>query len=138
MVNWINKSGVYDFTGYYGFIYRIDYDDGNYYYGKKSFISARKKAYGKKKLAEVTDKRLKKYHIVQSESNWRKYEGSCKEIGNRVAVSKTILRVCETPIDLTYREAELLIKSNVLFENKCLNKNILGKFYSGRLTGGKE
>lgn len=131
-MQWDNETGINDFTGMQGFIYRIDYEDGFYYYGKKDFVSDVKTPLGKKALAEQTDKRLKTYKRVQRETNWRKYEGSNNATGY-IIKSKTIIRVCKTKRELTFREAEILFKQDVLFSEKCLNANILGKFFKGNI-----
>ena len=127
-MEWVNETDTNDFTGYQGFIYRIDYEDGFFYYGKKDFTADVKTPLGKKALAEITDARKKNYKRVLRETNWRKYEGSNDSTGF-VIKSKTILRVCKTKRELTFREAEILFTRYCLFDMKCLNKNILGKFF---------
>ena len=51
-----------------GFVYIMNMKDEkgkmHSYIGKKNFYSRRKKKFGKKKLAAMTDKRAKKYEIV--------------------------------------------------------------------------
>lgn len=131
-MDWQNETGINDFTGMQGFIYRIDYEGGYVYYGKKDFVSDVKTPLGKKALEQQTDKRLKQYKRVQRETNWRKYEGSNDETGYTIK-SKTILAVYKTKRELTYREVEILIKKDALFDEKCLNKNILGKFFRGNI-----
>lgn len=131
-MDWLNETNTNDFTGMHGFIYRIDYEDGYYYFGKKDFVSDIKTPLGKKALAEQTDKRLKSYKRVQRETNWRKYEGSNDSTGLTIK-SKTIILLCRTKRELTFREAEILFKKEVLFSEKCLNKNILGKFFKGNI-----
>jgi len=131
-MQWVNETGINDFTGMQGFIYRIDYEDEFYYYGKKDFVSDVKTPLGKKALAEQTDKRLKTYKRVQRETNWRTYEGSHDAIGFTIKC-KTIIRLCRTKRELTFREAEIQFKQGVLFSEKCLNKNILGKFFKGNI-----
>ena len=128
-MDWLNDTGNNDFTGYEGFIYRIDYTDGSYYFGKKTFIERRKKNFGKKELAKVTDKRLKTYHMIVKESDWRTYEGSCKDVGDRIIAKKTILMLCKTKYQLTFREEELLFNKQVLADDMCLNKCIGGKYW---------
>lgn len=136
-MNWTNKTNTNDFSGNYGFIYEITYDDCSLYIGKKSFISKTKKNFGKKKLAEVTDKRKKTYEYVIKESNWREYEGSCKTVGERKVVCKKIIKLCKTQQDLSYQEEKHLFERNVLFEDMYLNNNIGGRYFSGKITGSK-
>jgi len=128
-MEWINDSGIHDLSEYYGFLYRIDYEDGYYYYGKKNFYAEVKTPLGKKELANRTDARTKKYKRVKRETNWRKYEGSNDASGYTI-VKKTILSVYRTKREITFREAELLFQKEVLSDDRALNLNILGKFYS--------
>ena len=122
--------------GCLGFIYRIDYTDGTYYYGKKNVLSVRKVPLGKRALAEITDKRLKKYKVVTKETKWQEYEGSSKYSEGKTIVSKTIIVWAKTNKALTYLEAKLLFLEDVLFKTDCLNMNILGKFYDNVMEGG--
>lgn len=137
-MEWNNESEIHDFTGYEGFIYRIDYEDGTFYYGKKNFVDETNKPLGKKELAKITDGRLKKYKTVRKESNWRIYEGSSKETIGKTISSKTILEVYKTQRALTFAEARLLFGRNALFMKNCLNGNILGKFFRNVLDGEKK
>ncbi|NOQ31142.1 MAG: hypothetical protein GQ570_08480 [Helicobacteraceae bacterium] len=130
MLDWNNLSSIKDFTGYHGFTYVINYADGTNYYGKKDFITSIKRKLGKKELAERTDKRTKTYKTIVKESNWRTYNGSTKNSKGKTIKDKWIIEPYKTKRELTYREAELLFKYNVLFDDKCLNENILGKFFS--------
>ena len=55
--------------GAVGFVYMMNYLDSKSgimysYIGKKNFYSKRKKKFGKKALAAMTDKRAKKYEMV--------------------------------------------------------------------------
>ena len=52
-----------------GFVYKITDSNGKIYVGQKSLFSNRKKNFGKRKLAEISDKRTKKYEIISKESN---------------------------------------------------------------------
>ena len=134
-IQWTNEAGEEDLSHYYGFVYRIDYTDGTFYYGKKNFYTEVKTPLGKKELANQTDARLKKYKRIKRETNWRKYEGSNDATGHTIS-KKTILKCYSTARCLTYAEAELLFKRDVLFDDKCLNSNILGKFF-GNVCGAE-
>lgn len=134
-IQWTNETGETDLSNYYGFTYRIDYTDGTYYYGKKNFYSEVKTPLGKKELAGLTDGRKKKYKQIKRETNWRKYEGSHDATGHTIS-KKSILKCYSTARCLTYGEAELLFKRDVLFDDKCLNSNILGKFF-GNVCGAE-
>lgn len=124
-------------SNFWGFIYIIEYTNGKKYIGKKQFWSVTKKAFGKKKLAEITDKRAKKYEMVTKENDWRKYEGSSKETKGFTIKSKDILELCNDKINLTYCEVKWMMKLDVLVDDSFVNSNILGKFYSGKIKKGK-
>ena len=121
--------------GVIGFVYVLHYEDGYYYVGKKTARTYRKKHFGKKKLATITDKRLKTYEMVEKELPWRDYEGSTDNSDGHTLVSKEIIYMCTNKMSMTYLEADLQFKNKVLFDEKSLNKNILGKFYDNALEG---
>ncbi len=117
----------------WGFVYIINYTNGKSYIGKKQFWSVTKKAFGKKKLAEITDRRAKKYEMVTKENNWRQYIGSSKETDGFTIASKEILEVCSDKINLTYCEVKWMIALEVLTKEKYVNSNILGKFFVSKV-----
>jgi len=75
---WIKSNGDFERIpfedelipeGAVGFIYKMRFtrDGKEYLYiGKKNFYSNRKKNFGKKALAKVTDKRKKKYEVIKT------------------------------------------------------------------------
>ena len=118
----------------FGFIYKITLANGKSYLGKKNFFTERKVKLGKKELALITDKRLKKYKIVKKESDWQTYIGSNKELKEDVAkgvsiVSREILFLARDTKQLTYLETRELFKEGVLEKDGFYNDNILGKFF---------
>ena len=67
--------------GTIGFIYKItNGKTGEYYIGKKNVLSTRKRNFGKKEIALLTDKRLKTYEMITKESDWRLYRSSNKQV----------------------------------------------------------
>lgn len=139
MVKWI-RSGIPISdrpapSNRWGFIYLIRYTNGQCYIGKKQFWSVTRKPFGKKKLAEVTDKRHKKYEMIVKENDWRTYVGSSKETKHLVIESKEILELCEDKVNLTYCEVKWMFKYDVLVDATFLNSNILGKFFVGKIKG---
>jgi len=121
--------------GAYGFIYQmtVEIDGGfKYYIGKKNFYSNRKKKFGKKALAAMTDKRQKKYEIVKKLS-YQNYYSSNEVIKQAhkegVNIDRHILKICYSKAELTYEEVKAQFKNEVLEDERCLNSNILGKFY---------
>tara|TARA_R110000822_G_scaffold33947_4_gene96430 strand:- start:665 stop:1108 length:444 start_codon:yes stop_codon:yes gene_type:complete len=131
------KNGFEDFSvpsNAFGFVYMIEFNNGDKYLGKKNLNSKRKRNFGKKEAALVTDKRRKLYEIVISESNWRKYESSNPDVRQRIkngeCHTKTILKWAYSPKELTYLEIKYMFKKDVLNpEYNWLNDNVLGKFF---------
>lgn len=145
-MEWINKEYV-SLDKYYGFIYEIEYTDGIKYIGRKEFFSYTNL---KAKLNEeprkyhyrfysknVNGKRVK-YEELKKPSNWETYNGSTKLAKNKTIKSKTIIRLCEKAIDLTYWEIYYLMTNNVLFTDKYLNQAIGRNYFAGKLTYSKE
>ena len=123
-----------------GFVYKMNYkdDDGQYYsyIGKKNFYSRRKKKFGKKALAAVTDKRTKKYEMV-TKLDYEDYFSSNKQLKQAhkdgKMIHRTILKICFTKAELTYQETKYQFKYEVLEKDWYLNGNILGRFYKGKI-----
>lgn len=118
----------------FGFIYKVTLSNGKSYIGKKNFFTERKVKLGKKELALITDKRLKKYKVVKKESDWKTYIGSNKELKEDVVkgvsiVSREILFLANNTKQLTYLETRELFKEGVLEKDDFYNDNILGKFF---------
>ena len=129
-------KSIEDFPeGCIGFIYMIMDANGKMYIGQKSLYSMRKKNFGKRKIAEITDKRKKTYEIIKSESNWLTYTGSNKNLNenikNGLGIQKLILHFCFTKKQLSYYEVKEMMIHGVLEDPvNYYNDNILGKFYS--------
>jgi len=116
---------------WYGFIYQIHYTDGTKYIGMKSFWNTiRLKP---RKTDRVNAKRVKTV-----ESNWRIYNGSSKLSKDKEIAYKEILRLCESKYDLSYWETYYLMLNNVLFDDKYLNQNCMGRYFAGKLEGSKK
>ena len=150
---WIYKGDVVpdDIPQNHGFVYKIEYTDGTYYYGRKDFFKVETKPEAKKdttnqKYIDNGYKKIgfnkggKRHYKYQKkiESNWRTYNGSSKLSKGKLIAHKEILRLCPKPIDTTYWEAYYLFNSHVLFDDMCLNNNILGKFYAEQVSGTKK
>ncbi len=123
-----------------GFVYLItviDYSTNvKYkYIGKKNLFSTRKRNFGKKEAALVTDKRKKLYEMVTKESDWKSYYSSNKAIKDIVKnqdckfISREILQFAFTKKHLTYLEIKHMFDRDVLEHPAYLNDNILGKFF---------
>ena len=133
--------------GTFGFIYKItNGKTGQYYIGKKQVVSVRKRNFGKKEIAALEDKRMKKYEMVQKESDWKDYRSSNLDvkmwfISNEAALKEDrrddindklelrILRFCSNKKSLTYYELQEQFSHDVLGDESSLNDNLLGKFF---------
>jgi hypothetical protein len=118
-----------------GFIYEMSaIIDGKAvrYIGKKNFYSNVKKKLGKKALAELTDKRLKKY-VRETKPDFMKYYSSNKILKDAykkgIVIKREILLICFSSMDLTYQETKHQFLYEVLEKEEYLNGNILGRFY---------
>ena len=131
--------------GTYGFIYETYHKPtGMRYIGKKVLYFERNKKLGKKALQALKEERKAKgiggrvplKQKVITESDWKDYYGSHKEIlklvkkGNRQDFVRKILSFVNNKKLLTYYECKYLFINEVL-ENRemYINDNILGKFY---------
>ena len=126
-----NKS--FDINKYEGYIYITTIlDTGRKYIGKKNFFSNVKKKLGKKALALVTDKRLKKY-TKEQKANFENYYSSNQQLKEAhkagVMIKREILLICFSSTELTYQEVKHQFKYEVLEKENYLNANILGRFY---------
>jgi len=131
----------------FGFIYKItNGKTDQYYIGKRQVVSVRKRNFGKKEIAALEDKRMKKYEYVTKESDWKEYRSSNKEVKswfeeNERALNEgrtddinnqielRILRFCSNKKSLTYYELQEQFAHDVLGDERALNDNLLGKFF---------
>ncbi len=117
-----------DIQDYFGFVYLIQNNlNGRKYIGRKYLWSFRTPK-GKKRK-------------VKSESDWKKYYGSCPELKEdiekfgRENFSRTILSLHKTKGKTNYEETRQLFVNNVLTESldsggpAFYNSNILSRYY---------
>jgi hypothetical protein len=134
-------------AGTFGFIYKItNGKTDEYYIGKKQVVSIRKRKFGKREIAALEDKRMKKYEMVHKESDWKQYRSSNSVVkgwfeenerllkeDNRDAINDRlelrILRFCFNKKSLTYYELQEQFAHDVLSDELSLNDNLLGKFF---------
>jgi hypothetical protein len=121
--------------GAVGFVYHMSVIlNGNTYayIGKKNFFANVKKPIGKKALALVTDKRLKKY-TRELKPNFMNYYSSNQQLKEAhkagCKIKREILVICYSAMELTYQEVKHQFKYEVLEKEGFLNGNILGRFY---------
>jgi hypothetical protein len=112
-------------------------DNGRQYIGKKIFQNTTSKKLGKKETKALPVKRGRnpsKKKVI-SESNWREYYGSADEVKEWVKtvpkdrLLRIVMRLCKSSKELTFFETKYLFQYNVLFDDRFVNSNILGKFF---------
>lgn len=116
----------------FGFIYKItNVETGQFYIGKKQVVSVRKRKFGKKEIAALTDKRVKHWEWVTKESDWLTYRSSNDVVKNwpMESTKLEILRFCSGKKSLTYYELQEQFAHDVLGDELSLNDNLLGKFF---------
>ena len=117
-----------DINEYYGFVYRIiNNTNGREYIGRKYFWKFRTPK-GKKRK-------------VKSESDWKKYYGSCPELKEEIQqlgrqnFSRVMLSLHKTAGKTNYEETKQLFINGVLTEQldsgepKFYNSNILSRYF---------
>jgi hypothetical protein len=117
-----------DIGDYYGFVYRIDnLVSSRSYIGRKYFWSLRKPR-GKSRR-------------VRSESNWKKYYGSCEDLAGDIkrigkeSFRRTILSLHYAKGKVNFEETRQLFLNEVLSQQLTdgtplyYNSNILGRYY---------
>lgn len=116
----------------FGFIYKItNVETDQFYIGKKQVVSIRKRKFGKREIAKLTDKRIKHWEWVTKESDWLKYRSSNDTVKNwpMEDTKLEILRFCLGKKSLTYYELQEQFSHDVLGNDLALNDNLLGKFF---------
>ena len=138
-MSWVYKGEVFNDSkipeGALGFIYEMEaIIDGKAvrYVGKKNFYSTTKKKFGVRALANMEDKRAKKY-TIQVKTNYQNYYSSNKVLQDAhkagVIIKRFMVRICFSKTELTYHETKFQFVREVLEKEEYLNANILGRFY---------
>lgn len=138
-MSWLYKGEVFNDSkipeGAVGFIYEMEaIIDGKAvrYIGKKNFYSTTKKKFGKRAVANMEDKRAKKY-TVQVKPNYQNYYSSNKVLQdahkNGIPIKRFMVKICFSKTELTYHETKYQFVREVLEKEEYLNANILGRFY---------
>jgi hypothetical protein len=138
-MSWLHKGEVFNDSkipeGAVGFIYEMEaIIDGKAvrYIGKKNFYSTTKKKLGVKALANMEDKRAKKY-TIQVKPNYQNYYSSNKVLQDAhkagVPIKRFMVKICFSKTELTYHETKFQFVREVLEKEEYLNQNILGRFY---------
>lgn len=118
---------------YQGFVYEItELDTGKKYIGKKNFW--------RPKTLPITKSRKRRVR-TRTESDWREYYGSSKEVQLLIESKgqsnyrRTIIRLCKTKGEMSYYEAKLQFKNDVLLNDDYYNEFIGCKIHSRHLKG---
>jgi hypothetical protein len=102
------------------------------YIGKKNFYSTTKKRMGKRAVAQLQDKRTKKY-TIQKKLSYIDYYSSNAELKAAhkagIDIRRYIIKICFSKTELTYYETKYQFVRGVLESDEFLNGNILGRFY---------
>lgn len=128
---WIYNGEVFEsdhIQDHFGFVYRIECSEtSRSYIGRKYFWSFRKPK-GKSRK-------------VRTESDWKKYYGSCPELKEDIKkygkenFKRYIISLHKTPGKTNYEETRQLFVNNVLTESlddgspRYYNSNVLGRYY---------
>ena len=119
MVNWYHQGiEILDVSqipeGVIGFVYRIDnLNNGKIYIGRKAIQSKRKRKFGKREIAAMPNKRLKKW----------------EDIAKGDKIHKQILVYCTSKKELAYWESKYLFCEGTIESENYYNGNIMGKFF---------
>ena len=124
--------------GAVGFIYLMtNIETGRKYIGKKYLYSERKVNMGKKEIAALQNKRLKKWKVVKKDSDWQEYNSSCDEIKAEIKAGvkfdKQIICWTYSKLETYYLEVKYQFQNNVLESDEWYNKNIASKWFKGNL-----
>ena len=102
------------------------------YIGKKNFYSTTKKRMGKRAVAQLQDKRSKRY-TIQKKLSYIDYYSSNAELKAAhkagINIRRYIIKICFSKTELTYYETKYQFIREVLESDEFLNGNILGRFY---------
>ena len=125
--------------GTFGYIYLITNILTNKFYVGKKQLSSNRKAKLTKKEKLLPENKRKRFKRVIKETDWLTYWGSSDELKQDIEklgienFKREILCFCSTKMNLSYYEVHYQFKYDVLFKDSY-NKNILGKFYKGKIN----
>ena len=134
---WIYNDEIFDTTPeeYQGFVYRItDLTNNKKYIGKKFFW--------KPKTLPITKTRKRRVK-TRTESDWRTYYGSSKEVQQLVEnngkenYKREILKLCLTKGECSYFEAKYQFEYDVLLSDESDNELISCKIHSRHVRRNK-
>ena len=137
---WLYKNTTFssdDIGDFFGYVYLItNKSTGKKYIGRKYFVQKRKPKGGKRR--------------VTSESDWKRYYGSCPELKEDIKLlgkpsfSREILSLHTTKGRTNYEETRQLFLHDVLTKTLTdgtpafYNSNILGRYYRKDYFGNED
>tara|TARA_B100001093_G_scaffold465842_1_gene483815 strand:- start:316 stop:717 length:402 start_codon:yes stop_codon:yes gene_type:complete len=131
---WTFNNEEYNITPeeYQGFVYQItELHTNKKYIGKKNFW--------KPKILPINKKRKRRVR-TRVESDWKTYFSSSQQIQRIVEEAgedkfkREILKLCKTKGEMSYHEAKLQFKHNVLLRDDYYNEFIGCRVHSKHLT----
>ena len=116
---------------------------GQWYIGKKIMFNTKKTKLSKKRRLELGLTNRTKFEYKKVESDWYKYNGSStnKEWNELLATlepdkfDREILMFVEGKAKAAFYEAKMLFSDEGMMHSKCMNGNILNKFFKSKLNG---
>lgn len=121
-------------------IYKITCKVNNMYYiGRKIMFYTKKIKLSKKRKLELNTRKIFEYKKV--DSDWLNYYGSCKDkdwlhMMEALGLDKfdrEILMFVHGKSKAAFYEAKLLFSDEGMMHSKCVNGNILNKFFKNKL-----
>lgn len=123
-----------NYESVYGFVYLIENTaNGKFYIGRKILRTTRKKKISQRAKKATGTRKI--YEQKVTESDWKEYYGSSKELQADIQkygkqnFRRTMIEFCCSKKYLSYAELAWQVKLDVLKENSY-NGNILGRYYS--------
>lgn len=108
------------------FVYVITYSNGQKYIGKKAIRAVRRKP---------PLKGYKRNRRIMTDLPFNNYQGSFEGAKDLKPVKKDIYFQCSSRKTSTYLEMALLVHHRAIFEERFINENIGGTFFSNSLDG---
>ena len=121
---------ISDYPDAFGFIYKITYDNGKKYIGKKDLFD--------KVILPRNSNRNKKEIFLREKIRWSEYCGSSKNTNGLKILKKEVIAIGNTRRALTYLEVFHLFRVDAIFNNEYLNENIGGLYFNNVFEPLKE
>lgn len=109
----------------------------HYYIGKKIFLNTTRVRLTKKRKLELNTRKVFEFKV--KESNWKDYYGSSTHevfkrlLTNKKYLKREILMFVDGKTEASFYEAKYLFSDEGMMNDKCMNLNILNKFFKSKL-----